>query len=293
MYYQTPPYVLKNLISQQECQQLLDYIAQDDDRTDARPDVRSKHPHWNEPGWPQQIIESALCRGVGEGFVIDEITFRQDKIGLKPHTDDASPEGAVGKNMMILLDAQPAAQTIFFRNYWPNNTRYGAFFTKKQWSPFSYKLENKNKKMVEVNDIRDLLKQCETDPLSVTEFDVTNEFIETIKELIQKRSLPKLEFDTRDKTTGYMQPGPRVNCYHELTGYQENLSFDPDFHEQYLSDIPINDLHGLSVDQVVEWENGSAIVFDRDQLHCSSSNHSQKSFITIFYHHPGSASIPA
>ena len=283
---QTPPYVLQNIITAEERQCLLDYIAKDDERTDARPDVRSKHPQWNEPGWPQDIIESALCRGVGEGFVIDEINFRQDRIGLKPHTDDGPIEGAVGKNMMILLDAKPSAQTVFFKNYWPNNPRYGAFFTRTPWSPFSYQLEARDGRWVQVNDLRVLLQQCKTDPKSVIDFDVTKEFVDLIESLIQKRSAPKLDFDTRDQGTGYTQPGLRVDCYHELTDYQSDQLFDPIFHAQYLTDVPIEDLHGLSVDQVVEWEPGSAIVFDRDQLHASSSNHDQKSFITILYHHP-------
>lgn len=283
--HQTAPFVIRNLITDQEVQCLLDYIAQDDDRTDARPDVRSKHPHWNESGWPQHIIESALNRSVGDRFVIDEITFRQDKIGLKPHTDDGHPPGSIGKNMMLLLDAQPCSETVFFTNRWPNNTEYGAFFTRTAWNPLSYRLEGRDGSMKEV-DLRDLLTQCETDPQSVTEFDVTADFVELIRSLIQKRSLPKLDFDTRDQATGYMQPGLRVDCYHELTGYQDGVPFDRDFHAAYLHDIPIQDLEGLTVEQVIEWEPGSAIVFDRDQLHCSSSRHHQKSFITIFYHVP-------
>jgi len=282
---QTAPFVVQDLVSESDVRTLLDYIALDDDRTDARPDVRSKHPHWDEPGWPQDIIESALNRAVGAGFVIDEITFRQDRIGLKPHTDDGHPEGAVGKNMMILLDAQPASQTIFFTNRWPNNTKYGAFFTRTPWNPFLYKLPNRQGEMIEV-DLRDLQQICETDPASVDEFEVTDGFRDLLRSLIQKRGLPKLDFDTRDQTTGYMQPGLRVSCFEELTDYKSGRSFDTDFHAQYLSDIPIQDLEGLTVEQVIEWQPGAAIVFDRDQLHCSSSNHHQKSFITIFYHHP-------
>jgi len=277
--------VIDDVIDSADLATLLDYLAQDDHRTDARPDVRSKHPHWNEPGWPQEILESALNRAVGPGFVIEEITFRQDRIGLKPHTDDANPPGAIGKNMMILLDARPASQTIFFDQRWPNNAQWGAFFTRTPWNPFSYKLPSLTGDMIEV-DLRDLLAQCESDPESVTDFAVNEDFINLLESLIQKRALPKLDFDNRDQTTGYMQPGLRVSCYDELTDYRAGESFDPEFHAQYLSDVPIQDLEGLTVQQVVEWRPASAIVFDRDQLHCSSSNHDQKSFITIFYHHP-------
>lgn len=277
--------VIKNLLDADDLVTLLQYLAHDDHRTDARPDVRSKHPHWDEPGWPQHIIESALTQVAGPGFVIDEITFRQDRIGLKPHTDDASPQHAVGKNMMLLLDAKPASQTVFFANRWPNNAEYGAFFTRTAWNPYTYRLENTQGQMTEV-DLRELLLRCQTDPDSVVEFEVTEDFVDLVKSLIQKRGLPKLEFDTRDQTTGYMQPGLRVDCYHELTGYLPGQAFDSDLHARYLSDVPIQDLEGLTVEQIIEWEPGAALVFDRDQLHCSSSNHHQKSFITIFYHVP-------
>jgi hypothetical protein len=58
----TPAFLSANAVTDSERQILLDYLAQDDHRTDARPDVRSKHPRWNESGWPQHIIESAMTR---------------------------------------------------------------------------------------------------------------------------------------------------------------------------------------------------------------------------------------
>jgi hypothetical protein len=282
----TAPRKVKNIISEHERQELLDYLAADDQRTDHRPDVRSKHPVWGEPGWPQHIIESAMIQTVGEGFVMEEITFRQDKIGLKPHTDDGDLDGVPGKTMIFMLDARPRAETVFFGNRWPQNPRYGGFFTKQPWNPFAYQLEDLQGEMVRIPDLRDLLEQCKTDPASVSQFAVTAHFIDLLESLIQKRSLPKLEFDTRSQETGYMQPGLRVDRYHELTDYRPGQPFDADLHRRYLRDIDIADLEGLTVDEIIEWEPCGCMIFDRDQLHCSSSNHEQKSFITIFYHHP-------
>ena len=48
--------------------------------------------------------------------------------------------------------------------------------------------------------------------------------------------------------------------------------FDKKIHEKYLSHEKIENLAGLEVDFIFEWEIGSMLIFDRTQLHCSSSN---------------------
>lgn len=283
----TSPYLFKNVITDTERLALLDYMSVDDNRTDSRPDVRSKHPRWNDESWPRNIIESAMNNCVGKGFIIEEITFRQDKIGLGIHTDHGNPADSTGKTIMFLLDAQPIAHTIFFKNYWAVYEKFGAFFTKSKWSPYSYSLENNIREKVRINDLRDFLHQCETSPDSIVNFNINTSFLNMIKELIHKRSFPKLELNKQNKTTGYMQPGLRVSNYDTLTNYNPQKKFDINIHKEFMEDIPIDDLNGLEVDSIFEWENNAALIFDREQLHCSGSTHQLKSFITIFYHHPG------
>ena len=282
----TPAFLSANAVTDSERQILLDYLAQDDHRTDARPDVRSKHPRWNESGWPQHIIESAMTRVLGSGYVVEEVTFRQDRIGLKLHTDDGDPPGAVGKTFMLLLDADPAAETVFFDNYWTEHHRWGAFFTKQPWHPYQYQLTDRDGRSVLIEDLRELLSRCENDPSSVTQFDVTEQFVDTLKALITKRSFPKLDHDDQNPHTGYTQPGVRIHDYTQLSDHDPGRSFDRDLHEQYLKHIDIKDLEGLTVESVQTWQPGAALVFDRRQLHSSGSSHRQKSFITVFCHRP-------
>lgn len=53
---------------------------------------------------------------------------------------------------------------------------------------------------------------------------------------------------------------------------QTGLPFaDRSMRTQFLEHIPLESLHGLSVQKVIDWEIGSVIVFDCGQLHCSSS----------------------
>ncbi len=51
----------------------------------------------------------------------------------------------------------------------------------------------------------------------------------------------------------------------------ENKPFKKEDHEKYLSHEKIENLSGLEIDLVYEWELGSILIFDRTRLHCSSS----------------------
>ena len=50
----------------------------------------------------------------------------------------------------------------------------------------------------------------------------------------------------------------------------EKKPFDEEKHEKYLKHEKIENLAGLEVDLVYEWELGSMLIFDRTRLHCSS-----------------------
>ena len=51
----------------------------------------------------------------------------------------------------------------------------------------------------------------------------------------------------------------------------EKKPFDKESHKKYLSHEKIENLSGLEIDVVYEWEIGSMLIFDRTRLHCSSS----------------------
>ena len=50
----------------------------------------------------------------------------------------------------------------------------------------------------------------------------------------------------------------------------EKKPFDKKDHEKYLKHEKIENLVGLEIDLVYEWEIGSMLIFDRTRLHCSS-----------------------
>ena len=51
----------------------------------------------------------------------------------------------------------------------------------------------------------------------------------------------------------------------------EKKPFNKVDHEKYLKHEKIENLSGLEIDLVYEWELGSMLIFDRTRLHCSSS----------------------
>jgi len=50
-----------------------------------------------------------------------------------------------------------------------------------------------------------------------------------------------------------------------------NKPFNKSDHEKYLTHEKIENLSGLEIDMVYEWELGSILIFDRTRLHCASS----------------------
>ena len=51
----------------------------------------------------------------------------------------------------------------------------------------------------------------------------------------------------------------------------EKKAFNKEDHKKYLEHEKIENLEGLEIDLVYEWELGSMLIFDRTRLHCSSS----------------------
>ena len=47
--------------------------------------------------------------------------------------------------------------------------------------------------------------------------------------------------------------------------------FDKELHQKYLNHEKIENLNGLEIELIYEWEVGSILIFDRTNLHCSSS----------------------
>lgn len=261
------------LLTADQINELLTYHYQADYRTDSRPDVVSKHPRWNIDAWPQHSVKSVLDQVLNYNYTVEEVIFNQSRISFRLHVDSGNgDESTLGHAVIIpLMTAGPSA-TAFFDNYW-----YGPStkFSQIQIDDFEYELFDSNHQKKYVPDLRKLLTQCQVTPDTVTDFVVTDEFTSMLEYLIAARNNQAIS--KRDN---------RCYDYTNIQNYCPQKKFSEKIHCQWLQHIPIENLHGLSIDQIVEWVPGDAIVFDRKQLHCAAAGHQEKIGITIFTRKP-------
>ena len=64
--------------------------------------------------------------------------------------------------------------------------------------------------------------------------------------------------------------GQNIRSSEHLNLYKKK-PFNKENHQKYLKHEKIENLEGLEIDIVYEWELGSMLIFDRTRLHCSSS----------------------
>ena len=78
-------------------------------------------------------------------------------------------------------------------------------------------------------------------------------------------TIDKNELEKKDLKYGQNK---RSDIHLKLYG---DKPFDSEVHKKYLQHEKIENLKGLEVELIYEWEMGSMLIFDRSHLHCSSS----------------------
>lgn len=259
-----------NLLDDNDIAHLMHYHNTDDDRVDHRPDVRSKHPRWNQDQWPQPIIQKLLDQVLDYVYQVEETVFNDSRIAFRLHADSGDGTDACldAHAVLIPLLVQGPSHTVFFQNHW----RYSSTkFSRVLIEDFEYTLPDREGNWILVPDLRTLLDQCVQDPASVTNFTVDADFVDQLHRLIAARS-----------GSAISQRDGRCYDYDLVEGYDASKQFDHEFWRQYLFHIPTQSLAGLTVDQVVAWQPGDVIVFPRTQLHCAAAGHERKIGITVF-----------
>jgi hypothetical protein len=261
--------IIKDSISKTEIETLLAYMSIDDHRTDRRPDVVSKHPVWDIDQWPQDIIKRVLDKHLDYHYNVDEVIFNKSKISFRLHADSGTSDNQrKGHGILIPLECHGPSSTVFFENFWHKDSTK---FSKVEIKPFSYNLKNKDGKWQDVDDIRILLDQCLTNPSAVQDFLVNSEFIKEIESAISAR-----------ENKGLTAVDGRCYDYSDIENYDPLLSFDETIQQKLLSHIPIKSLHGLSISDIVVWNPGDSIIFERTRIHAAGSGHEEKLGITVF-----------
>lgn len=76
--------------------------------------------------------------------------------------------------------------------------------------------------------------------------------------------------DSEELKIKNLKYGQNLRSAEHLNIYNNKL-FDKEMHKKYLKHENINNLSGMEIDIIYEWEIGSMLIFDRTRLHCSSS----------------------
>ena len=106
------------ILSNEEVKILLDYFQKDDEKVDARPDVRSKHPIWEETDWPEYIIQNALTRILNYDYKVEEVVFFESKISYSLHVDSGKcPKSRTGNVVIFPLTVEGLGTTALFNNF--------------------------------------------------------------------------------------------------------------------------------------------------------------------------------
>jgi len=257
-----------NIVSESEIKILRDYLANGQGIFDRRPGVTTRRPtqlgvpYDNDTSWPMQLVIDIISRAFGSSVDAWElepggVLFYDAKDCFTLHVDSGDGQDTLYKNILIPLYTEGGGSTVIFKNKWYGpRTRFARVLT----GPFSERLPRKDGQFQVVDDIRKLS--------DISDFDITEKDLE---ELILKKS-----------PNSAKPPEPRLSDYSQVEGYDPDLKFDEEFHQKWLSHIPIENLHGLTVKEVLEWKVGDVLVWDRHYIHSSGNDHQRKEGIAVF-----------
>lgn len=261
--------IIDSPITSDEIQEILEWFHRNDG-ADDRGNARSKMMK-TEGGFtgPYHIINNFLEKVVDFEPVIDKIIVlesRTSALRLHVDTDDNAPD-VWGKNFLIPLQFDGPADTIWFNNYW-----YGpdVRFMRVVPDPYEYQLKDDAGNWYMHDDIREILKTEENTVYHKDghDFTLTAEFLKLVKHIVDARDNGNIS--------------PRTDRYDDIINYDPTIKFDPHIQQEYMKHIPLENLHGLTLDKIITWKIGEAYMWDRSQLHTASSRHSNKIGLSIF-----------
>lgn len=240
--------VIDDVISSSQRQQICNWLDQKDQYLDVRPDVTSKTPKFDDKDWPRATIKNALDHVLDKAYKVEEVIFFKAKGAFRLHVDSANGEDNLYKVIIFPLKISGPSSTVIFDNHW-----YGPSgkFSKKEIPQYEYTLNLGTEKIY----IPDMREYKTNDP----------KIRALLDELIAKRK----------KVDG------RHYDYSKIKNLN-NQPFDKNIHKKYMDHIPYENLHGLTVEKIVDWQEGSAFTFDRTQIHCGTNTHNEKVFCTVF-----------
>jgi hypothetical protein len=218
-------HVVDHVIEAGAREQLKQYFLEYSAKNPPNPYNTTKHyfvKQWTDQDWPQALAKAVLDRVLDQSYEVEFVFFgggSGDGFQLHVDTQEQDDQSRNYKIVIIPIDFQGSAKTVFFDNHW-----------------------------------------------------------------LGPKAALRLPKANHDRLT---DPGrgvgiARTITVKDLTNYDPNKSFDQHTQQQHIGHVSLENLHGLTLDEIVEWRLGSAMVFDRTQLHCAGTGHAHKIWMTCF-----------
>ena len=268
--------VFENVLDSRALKDLQDYFKIKDSDHDERPDVVSKSPRPDSEAWPGFHVRHALRQILQQAFNIEEVLFHQSWTRYHLHADTGrgNQHQKLYKAVLFPLEFTGTSGTTFFQNHWHGAS---AKFTKQPYRKYQYWLPDRSGGETWVEDLRVVRDQVLRHDTKVNEtFNVDDAFVTMLDHLIDRRD------DTASAATA--RPILRhlwISDYSDVEGVSDH-EFPENLRLSFCQHVPAEDLHGLTFDQYVPWQQGSAIVFDRTQIHCTGNGDLGKLGLTVF-----------
>jgi hypothetical protein len=268
--------VFRDVLDSQALNGLVTYFKIKDTDLDARPDVISKSPDPNSDTWPAHHVRHALDQILDRDYHIEEALFHESWTRYHLHADTArgQDQQPLYKAVLFPLTFAGTAGTVFFKNHWSGPS---AKFTKATYNKWQYRLPNRHGSETVVPDLREIRDRARSgDTALAEEFVLDHDFLDMLDHLIRVR-------DDSNQSNAF-RPILRhewINDYSQVQGAND-IAFPEHLRESYCRHVSAEDLHGLTFDQYVPWQMGSAIVFDRTQIHCTGNGDLGKLGLTVF-----------
>ena len=256
---------VKNFLPIKECEEVLSYLRNLSNKSSGKSQLvereESTKIFFNFDQSPIiKNIKNKIQEIIGEFYVNDfQPHIITSRYPLRLHADTGkNPNDVIYKNVIIPLEIiyseknnSKPPNTIIFKNKWHNES---ALFTKFANNNYDFIIKDKFGNFVDILNIKDLYDQIK----DLSEVDLIYE---------------KKIFFVDDKFKKYIKYLADSKRYNLRTDRHiiNNIDFDKNDYETYMTHQPYEDCKSLEIDRVIEWEIGKLVYWDRCRIHSSDN----------------------
>ena len=206
-------------------------------------------------------LKAKIENDIGKFYVNDfQPHIITTRFPLRLHIDSGkNPNDIIFKNVVVPLeiiydknkDYHSPPNTVIFKNKWYEKS---ALFTKQTSNNYDFIIKDIDNKFVDIINIFDFKQKIE----NVSDGEL---------------SYDGKKFLVNKKFREYIDSLSKTKRYNTRTDKHivNDKEFNKDNYEKYMSHQPYGDCQSLEIDQVISWEVGSLMTWDRSRIHCSDN----------------------